>query len=89
MGAAGSNPSQDELEKSISLASLDRRLPIRVLELVKAECDERTWDAFWATTVLGDSADDVAARLEMGIASVYQAKSRILRRLRKRMAELP
>jgi RNA polymerase sigma-70 factor (ECF subfamily) len=79
----------DSLEQSISLASLDRRLPARVLEIVKAECDPRTWEAFWLTTVKGDAAADVAERLEMNVASVYQAKSRILRRLRKRMEELP
>lgn len=79
----------DNLEHSISLDNLDRRLPIRVLEIVKSECDPRTWQAFWLTTVQGDAASDVAARIEMPLASVYQAKSRILRRLRNRMEELP
>lgn len=83
------SPSDAELENSISLASLDQRLPLRVLDIVKQECDPRTWQAFWETTVMGDSAADVAARLEIGIASVYQAKSRILRRLRNRLEELP
>ena len=87
MGPDG--PSDQDLEKSISLASLDQRLPERVLELVKSGCGEQTWKAFWATVVLGDSAADVAARLGMSVTSVYQAKSRILRRLRKRMSELP
>ena len=77
------------LENSISLASLDRRLPVEILKIVKADCDPVTWDAFWLTTVMGDSAADVADRLEMNVASVYQAKSRVLRRLRKRMDELP
>ena len=48
--------SDDELEQSISLATLDRRLPIRVLEIVKSECDPKTWQAFWQTTVMHDSA---------------------------------
>ena len=82
-------PSVQDLEKSICLRSLDKRLPVRVLELVKSGCGERTWKAFWATVVKGDSAIDVAARLEMSVTSVYQAKSRILRRLRERMSELP
>ena len=79
----------DNLENSISLKDLDHRLPIRILEIVKSECDPRTWRAFWLTTVQGDLASDVAERLEMPLASVYQAKSRTLRRLRKRMEELP
>ena len=84
-----SEPSDQDLEKSISLHSLDQRLPARVLELVKSGCGEQTWNAFWATVVMGDSAADVAARLGISVTSVYQAKSRILRRLRKRMSELP
>ena len=89
-GALGhGEPSEQDLEKSINLSSLDQRLPARVLELVKSRCGEQTWQAFWATVVMGDSASDVAARLEMSVTSVYQAKSRILRRLRERMSELP
>ena len=82
-------PTEDELDKSISVASLDAYLPEQVLQIVKADCDQRTWQAFWLTTVMGDTAKDVADRLEMNVASVYQAKSRILRRLRQRLDELP
>ena len=82
-------PTDDELDKSISVASLDAYLPQQVLQIVKADCDQRTWQAFWLTTVMGDAATDVADRLEMNVASVYQAKSRILRRLRQRLDELP
>lgn len=82
-------PSDQDLENSISLASLDERLPVRVLELVKANFGEQTWQAFCSTVVKGDSAADVAARFDMSVASVYQAKSRILRQLRERMSELP
>ena len=84
-----SQPDDQQLEHSISVASLDKRLPRRVLEIVKSDCNPKTWQAFWETTIRGDAAADVASRLEMSIASVYQARSRILRRLRKRLAELP
>lgn len=82
-------PDDEQLEHSISVASLDKRLPARVLEIVKSDCNPKTWQAFWDTTIKGDAAADVAARLEMNISSVYQARSRILRRLRKRIEELP
>ena len=82
-------PNDQQLEHSISTASLDKRLPARVLEIVEADCSPKTWQAFWETTIKGDAAADVAARLEMNISSVYQARSRILRRLRKRIDELP
>lgn len=82
-------PESESLETSISLDSINRQLPAQVMEMVRAECDPRTWEAFWKTTVEERSAIEVAAELEMNVAAVYQAKSRILRRLRKCMAELP
>lgn len=82
-------PDNQQLEHSISVATLDKRLPARVLEIVKADCKPVTWQAFWETTIRGDAAADVAQRLEISVASVYQARSRILRRLRERLAELP
>jgi len=82
-------PDDETLEHSISVASLDQRLPVRVLEIVKSDCNPKTWQAFWETTIKGDAAADVADRLEMKITSVYQARSRILRRLRKQLEELP
>lgn len=83
------DPSDQQLEETISLADLECQLPLGVLKLVKQQTEEKTWQAFWATTVLGDSANDVAERMNMNVASVYQAKSRILRRLRTLMKEIP
>jgi RNA polymerase sigma-70 factor (ECF subfamily) len=87
--AVGSEPESDALEKSISLDSMNRQLPARALEIVRAECEPRTWQAFWLTTVDERTANDVAAELGMNVAAVYQAKSRVLRRLRKCMSEMP
>ncbi len=79
----------DSLEQSISVDSLNRQMPSQLMEIVRGECEARTWQAFWRTTVDERPAIEVAAELEMSVASVYQAKSRVLRRLRKRMSELP
>ena len=79
----------DHLDDSISEADIDRQLPGRVLELVQTEIEPRTWQAFWLTTVEEQSAREVAEQLEMPLASVYQAKSRVLRRIRRRLTELP
>ncbi|QEG20811.1 RNA polymerase sigma factor [Mariniblastus fucicola] len=76
-------------EESISAANLESRLPQRVLQMVKSECDDATWQAFWLTTIDEKPASMVAEQLGISIASVYQAKSRTLRRLRKRMNEIP
>jgi len=61
----------------------------RALELIRAEFETRTWDAFWRVSVGEQSPADVAADLKMSTAAVYMAKYRILRRLRQVLAELP
>lgn len=79
----------DELDQSITETQLNQALPQQIMQLVEAEVEPRTWRAFWQTTVEEKPADEVAKSLKMNIASVYQAKSRVLRRIRKRMGELP
>ena len=60
-----------------------------VLETIRAEFEPPTWQAFWQTTVDGRAPAHVANDLEMSVAAVYMAKSRVLRRLRQVMGELP
>jgi len=60
-----------------------------VLELVRSEFEARTWEAFWRTAVEGQTPAHVADDLKMSVAAVYMAKSRVLRRLRKVLGELP
>lgn len=79
----------DSLESSISGEQLETEITQRVMDLVRSEFEERSWLAFHATVVQARSPADVAADLNMNVAAVYQAKSRILRRLRQRLAELP
>ncbi|HUR53920.1 MAG TPA: hypothetical protein VMZ71_07300 [Gemmataceae bacterium] len=54
----------------------------RALEFVRGGFEDATWQAFWQTAVDGRPPADVAGALGLGLASVYQAKSRVLRRLR-------
>ena len=42
-----------------SSPQLDAAISRRILELVRAEFEERTWDAFWRTAVEGQSPSDV------------------------------
>jgi RNA polymerase sigma-70 factor (ECF subfamily) len=83
------NQLQESLDHSISEANLNESLPRRVLDLVESEFEPTTWQAFWLMTVEGVSAAEVAQRLQLNVASVYQAKSRVLRRFRQRLGELP
>jgi RNA polymerase sigma-70 factor (ECF subfamily) len=60
----------------------------RALELVRAEFEDRTWQAYWRGTVDGHAPADIAAELGVSAAAVRQAKSRILRRLKEEMGDL-
>jgi RNA polymerase sigma-70 factor (ECF subfamily) len=57
-------------------------LPIG-LDLVRAEFEPRTWDAFHRVVIQRQPPVRVANELGMSIQAVYQAKSRVLRRLRQ------
>lgn len=50
---------------------------------VKPAVTQRTWRAFWKTSVVGEAAADVAADLGMTRGAVHIARSRVLGRLRK------
>ncbi len=58
------------------------------LELVRAEFENRTWEAFWRAVIEGQLPAHVAEDLGMSVQAVYKAKSRVLRRLRGELGEL-
>jgi len=55
----------------------------RTLELIRAEFEPTTWQAFWIATVEKRTAAEIAAALGMTKHAVHQAKYRVLRRLRE------
>ena len=66
----------------------EARFSRRLLELVRAEFESRTWDVFWRIVVDGQPTAEVAAALNMSLPAVYKAKSRVLRRLRQELGGL-
>ena len=54
---------------------------------IRSEFHHETWAAFWKTMVEGASCEAVAAELGKEVGSVYAARSRIVRRLRKKIGE--
>jgi RNA polymerase sigma-70 factor (ECF subfamily) len=58
------------------------------LDLVRAQFEDRTWQAFWKVAVENASPADVAGQLGMTPTSVRQAKSRVLRRLKVELGEV-
>ncbi len=59
----------------------------RALELVRNEFEDRTWQAFWLVTVELKTTDEVAQHLGLTANSVRQAKSRVLRKLRRELGD--
>ena len=79
-------PSDERIEPDAQAAAY---LSQRALEMIRAEFEVRTWDAFWRVSVGRESPAHVAADLEVSVAAVYKAKSRALARFRQLLAELP
>lgn len=79
----------EAVDSTITYANLQSTISHQVLAQARAEFEPSTWDAFWKTTIEGKSAGEVAQLTGLSRASVYQAKSRVLRNLRQRMVELP
>ncbi len=76
-----------ELEGN-SLEGETRLVFNRILELLRTRFEEPTWRAFLRVVMDGASPGCVAEELDLSVESVYQAKSRILRRIRDELREL-
>ncbi len=60
----------------------------RALDHIRGEFEERTWQAFWRTTVEARQPKDVADELGMSPGAVRVAKCRVLHRLREELGDL-
>ena len=71
-------------EESLSVVSSARPSPIQtILDSVREEFDDRTWQCFWLVVMEDCPAVEVAERLDMKPAAVRQAKYRVAKRLRR------
>jgi RNA polymerase sigma-70 factor, ECF subfamily len=69
-------------------ASEQRLLASRALDLLKSQFDDRTWQAFWRTTVESATSAVVASELGMTANAVRKAKVRVLQKLRAEFGEV-
>jgi RNA polymerase sigma-70 factor (ECF subfamily) len=79
-----------ELEDAPAEDSPDavKQLHHRALALIRDQFEDRTWQAFWRTSVDGHSPLDVGRDMGMTPAAVRKAKSRVLRRLKEELGDL-
>jgi len=76
------------LEEAVADARPQDRVLLRgLLDELREEFAERTWQAFWRTVVEGRQAADVADELGMSPGAVRVAKCRVLARLREELGE--
>lgn len=85
LDANQSSPVADEADHSNYEANV---LYGQALALMQQKVEPNTWKAFWRTVVDGQPTGEVAQELDMSPASVRQAKSRVLRRLRDEFGDL-
>ncbi len=76
---------QDDLAAEPALENAELA---RALELVRAEFEPRTWEAFQRAAVDGEATADIAADLGISVNAVRKAKSRVLSRLREELKDL-
>ena len=74
----------DEASEELEMRLLYRR----AAELIQAEWDQTSWQAFWRVTVDDQPSAAVAEELGMTANAVRMAKSRVLRRLREELGDL-
>jgi RNA polymerase sigma-70 factor (ECF subfamily) len=76
-------PAPEGNSSSTDAVSERRILLRRILDLIRADFEPRTWEAFRQVAVEGRSAKDVAKELGMKVGAVYTVKSRGLKRLKE------
>jgi RNA polymerase sigma factor (sigma-70 family) len=76
-------PAQQHELSALWDADHERRLFEWAAAQVRGEVQGSTWQAFWQTAVEGRGGKDVAASLQITVAAVYLAKSRVMARLKE------
>lgn len=76
-------PAEEPNEDSASTIAATSGLTHRAFEIIRGEVKENTWLAFWRSTIDEVAPAAVADELGITVESVWQAKSRVLRRARQ------
>jgi RNA polymerase sigma-70 factor (ECF subfamily) len=72
-----------EEEQAAWEAEWQEQLYARACEQIRQEVSPKTWEAFWRTAIDGQPGKQVASDLDLSLAAVYHARSRVLARLKE------
>jgi RNA polymerase sigma-70 factor, ECF subfamily len=78
-------PDQAELSQASDPREVNSLVVPIGMELVRSEFENNTWEAFRRSVIEKQPASRIALELGISIPAVYQAKSRVLRRLRREL----
>ncbi len=70
-----------DVSSSLAIDSRIERLH-EILDAVRSDVDDSTWQAFWRLAIDGDPASEIASDLGMTEGAVRQAKYRVMQKLR-------
>jgi RNA polymerase sigma-70 factor (ECF subfamily) len=73
----------EEDDETIYKIELQRAALRWAADRVRGEFTIETWNAFWLSTIEGESPEAVARMLNRSVGSVYTARSRVMHRLRE------
>lgn len=82
---------EEKVEDSAEAGRWEREYRVRVFAIVsakvRADVSPVTWDAFWRTAVLGETADTASLATGLSAGAIYVARCRVTARLRALIAE--
>lgn len=55
----------------------------RAAEMIRGDFEERTWQAFWLSTLVNLPPEEISSRLSMTANAIRQARFRVIARLRE------
>jgi RNA polymerase sigma-70 factor, ECF subfamily len=82
------HPSDDPQATAQIELEYRRELYLRAARIVRGDVEPETWRAFELTVIENRSIDEAAVELDKPLGTIYAARSRIMRRLRKAVQEL-
>lgn len=81
-------PAPSEEDKTIFTIEFRRQVFRWAAESIRDQFTSKSWQAFWRTSIDGDSAAVVAEESQMSIGAVYAAKCRIMTKMRELIQQL-